>query len=460
MSNQEENTAPADLTLEYPDQDWVGFFKHHFGPSMMWALISIGGSHIVLGPEMAATFGLFAIWVFGLIYVVKYGAWELGIRYNYGAGGNPIEAYDQLPGPHNWMQWFAVLVFGIMYTGITASVGMSSAALAAAVTPLSVPQAFVLLVGGAGVLVFFTRYGLLEKVLIGFTTALGALLILGVVVGPPAGDVVAQTAFSLDLGGNRAITFVALFAAAAGFAPTGFSTSVLIGSWSMAKGEGAQQLRQRGVDPTNSAYHDYIKAWIKTGRRDFNIGYLLSFVLLAAMIILATNVLYPDPPGDANFAVAVGNILSESFGPWSFWAMMIGAFAALYSTVITLLDGASRAVGDILPMAMDRPEMDSEPIRRAVLAAIVIVSSATVLILGNIPVTAVVYIAAILAVTEIIFYPANWYVVKHNLPEAFHPSRTWVVYYVISLIAVLIFGMMGAAVRLGFVPRLVELIGL
>ena len=239
------------IDLEYPSAGWTGFFKNHFGPSMLWALISIGGSHIVLGPTMGATFGLFALWVFAFIYLAKYGAWELGIRYNYGVGGNPVEAYDQLPGPKNWMQWYTVIVFAVFYIGITTGVGMSTAALVAPLVPLSVPQLFAVLVGGAGILVFFTRYSLLEKILIGFTVALGLLLVLGAIVGPPSTAVATDTLFSVDLSGERLVVFVALFAAAAGFAPTGFSTSVLIGSWSMAKGEGAGQLRRNGADPTD-----------------------------------------------------------------------------------------------------------------------------------------------------------------------------------------------------------------
>lgn len=440
--------ADAADNLTYPAESWSGFFKEHFGPSMLWALISIGGSHIVLAPEIGATFGLFAVWMFVLIYAAKYGAWELGIRYNYGIGGNPVEAYDQLPGPKNWMQWFTVLVFAVFYIAITGAVGMSTAALVVGITngALSVSQAFVIFVGGAGVLVFISRYGLLEKILVGFTVALGVLLVLGAIVGPPSGEVIAETTFGVpDL---TSPLFIGLFAAAAGFAPTGFSTSVLIGSWSMAKGEGAGQLREQGLDPENEAYHDYIAAWIKTGRRDFNIGYAFSFILIVAMILLSTNVLYPDPPGDANFAIAVGNILQESFGPWSYWAMMVGAFAALYSTVITLLDGASRATSDVLPMALDNDELSSERIRKFVVAGITIVASIIVWILGNIPVTFILFIAAILALTEILFYPANWYVVKKNLPEPFHPSRTWIAYYVVSLLLVLLFGIMGAIIRL------------
>ena len=166
----------------------------------------------------------------------------------------------------------------------------------------------------------------------------------------------------------------------------------------------------------------------------------------------------PEPIEDANFAFALGQVLSDSFGEWSFWAMIVGGFAALYSTVITLLDGASRATSDILPMVLEERQPDPERVRRAVIVGTVVVSSAAVLALGNIPVTFVVTVAAILAVTESLFYPANWYVVKENLPAEFQPSRRWVAYYALSLTAVVIFGIMGAAAQLDLVPELLEFV--
>ena len=447
----EEGVESQQPDLTYPSAGWRGFFENHFGPSMLWALIGIGASHVVLAPTLGGTFGLVAIWMFGLIYAAKYGAWELGIRYNYGVGANPIEAYSDLPGPKNWALWLTILVFTVMYTFITASVGMSTAAFVAALTPgwFTAAWAYVVFVGAAGVLVVTSRYSVLETALIGFTIAVGVLVLLGALVGPPSPELIAETTFAVpDLTGPA---FVALFAAAAGFAPTGFSTSILIGSWSMAKGDGAGELREKGLDPNDPAYHDYIRAWIRTGRRDFNIGYAFSFVLIAAMVLLATNVLYPNPPTDENLAFAIGSILSDSFGQWSYYAMLVGAFAALYSTVITLLDGAARATGDILPMALEDDSVDSERVRKLVVAGVVVVSSATVVALGDVPVTLLLYVAAILAVTEIFFYPANWYVVEKNLPEPFRPSRVWHVYYVVSLVLVLVFGAMGAALRLGFI---------
>ncbi|RAW45326.1 divalent metal cation transporter [Halorubrum sp. 48-1-W] len=439
-TDTEPGTPEADLT--YPERSWSGFFKEHFGPSMLWALISIGGSHIVLAPTLGGFFGLFAVWIFVFIYLVKYGGWELGIRYNYGVGGNPIEAYTDLPGPKNWALWLTALIFTVFYTGITASVAASTTALAMVVSPLSFIQTYAVLVGVAAVLVLVSRYSLLEKVLLVFTVSLGVLLVIGVLVGPPSTDVIAETTFNVpDLTGAL---FVGLFAAAAGFAPTGFSTSILIGSWSMAKEGGTSELRERGLDPEDERYHDYIRQWIRTGRRDFNIGYGFSLILAIAMIVLASNVLYPEPPTDENLAVALGNILTESFGPWSFWAMLLGAFAALYSTVITLLDGASRATSDILPMALEGRTVDTELVRRTVIAGMALGSVVPLILIGELPVTLIVWIAAILAMVEVFFYPANWYVVEKNLPEAFRPSTTWKVYYVVAIALVFLFGVMGA----------------
>jgi len=439
--------------LDYPASDWSGFFTDHFGPSMLWALISIGGSHLVLAPTMGGTFGLVAIWVFALVYLVKYGGWELGIRYNYDAGGNPIEAYDQLPGPRNWALWLTFLIFTIAYTGLVAAVGTSTAAFFAAITGLTLRMSFVLLIGIRAAFVFLSGYDIIEKVLTVFTVSIGVLIVLGVLMGPPSGEIVRTTLFSFPAGaGITSPLFIGLLASVAGFAPTGFSTSILIGSWSMAKKQGAQQLRENDLDPENPDYHDYIREWIATGKRDFHIGYGFSFVLIVAMVILAANVLYPNPPTDENLAIALGNTLEASFGPWAFWAMIVGAFAALYSTVITLIDGSTRAASQILPMALGEEDaVDEERFRRRMIVVQALVAITLIAVLGLSPVTFIVWIAAALAVVEVFFYPANWYVVEKNLPEPFRPSRVWHVYYAGSLVLVIAFGLMGAAVRLGFI---------
>ncbi|MDY6779873.1 MAG: divalent metal cation transporter, partial [Halobacteria archaeon] len=92
---QGDTGAESDSTdassLSFPDETWSGFLRNHFGPSVLWALLSIGSSHVILAPTVGARYGIFGVWLFVLVYSVKWGGWELGIRYNYGKGKNPVE---------------------------------------------------------------------------------------------------------------------------------------------------------------------------------------------------------------------------------------------------------------------------------------------------------------------------------------------------------------------------------
>ncbi len=449
MSEASSNQPTPEL--EYPREDWGGFFKKHFGPSMLWALLGIGGSHIVLAPTMAALFGGFTIWVVLLIYAVKYGAWDLGVRYNYGVGRNPIEGYGDLPGPRHWGQWLTLIIYLVGWTVIVSAVGFNTATFAATLIPgIGAIQLYVILVALAVAFVMISRYNWLENFLRIFVLLLALLIIIGVFVSPPSIDTLGETLFTApNLAGAG---FLGLFAALAGFAPTGLSTTAVIGSWSMAKKQGARLLKEKNLDPHDERYGDYIASWIKTGRRDYNIGFLFSLVLIISMILLSTAVLYPEPPTDANIAIAVGNILSESVGTWSFYVIAIGAFAALYSTVITVLDGASRVDADLLPLVLERP-MNTEVVRRIIALLMGIASIVPILIIGELPVTLLVFSAALMSILQIFFYFANYFIVRRHLPKRFQPGSKARAYYWVSIVIVVLFGIVGALGRLGLVGQ-------
>ena len=439
------------LQLEFPSEDWGGFFKKHFGPSMLWALLGIGGSHIVLAPTMGAFFGGFSIWIILLIYAVKYGAWDLGVRYNYGVGRNPIEGYGDLPGPKHWGQWLTLAIYLVGWTVIVSAVGSSTAAFASALIPgVSLIQAYVFLVALAVVFVLVSRYSWLESFLRVFVLLLALLIIVGLFFSPPSAERLGSTLFSVP--NVTGAAFLGLFAALAGYAPTGLSTTAVIGSWSMAKKQGARLLKEKNLDPHDEQYGDYIAAWIKTGRRDYNIGFVFSLVLIITMVLLSTAVLYPEPPTDANIAIAIGNILRDSVGAWTFYVIAVGAFAALYSTVITVLDGASRVDADLLPLVLERP-LDTEKLRRIIVLLMGIASILPILIIGQLPVTLLVFSAALMSILQIFFYFANYFIVRRHLPKRFQPRSGARIYYWISIVFVVAFGVVGALGRLGLMGR-------
>ena len=449
MSDQQsQGGAPQ---LEFPKESWGGFFKNHFGPSMLWALLGIGGSHIVLAPTMGAFFGGFSIWVILLIYLVKYGAWDLGVRYNYGVGRNPIEGYGDLPGPKHWGQWLTLVIYLVGWTVIVAAVGTSTAAFASALIPgLTLSTAYIVLVAVAVILVFIARYNWLESFLRVFVLLLALLIIVGLFFSPPSAERLGSTLFEFP--DVTSPIFLGMFAALAGYAPTGLSTTAVIGSWSMAKKQGARMLKEHDLDPHDERYGDYIAAWIKTGRRDYNIGFIFSLVLIITMVLLSTAVLYPEPPTDANIAIAIGNILRDSVGAWTFYVIAVGAFAALYSTVITVLDGASRVDSDLLPLVLERP-MNTETWRRIILVVMGVASILPILIIGQLPVTLLVFSAALMSILQIFFYFANYFIVRRHLPARFQPKTSARVYYWIAIVLVVAFGVVGALGRLGLVGR-------
>jgi len=435
--------------LEYPHEDWKGFLKHHFGPSILWALLGIGGSHIVLAPTLGAHYGIFAIWIIILIYGVKYGAWDLGVRYNYGVGRNPIEGYGDLPGPAHWGQWLTLLIYLVGWTVIIAAVGTNTGAFLSALIPgAKMITVYVILVLIALGLVLLSTYNWLERFLRIFVFLLAILIIIGLFISPPSGSRIAETAFSFP--NVTSPVFLSLFAALAGFAPTGLSTTAVIGSWSMAKKQGARMLLEHNLDPNDSKYHDYIAAWIRTGRKDYNIGFIFSFVLIITMVLLSTSILYPNPPTDKNIAFAIAGILRESFGAWSFYVIAVGAIAALYSTVITVLDGASRVEADLISILF-KTKIDYNKLRKIMAVIIAVLSILPLLIIGQLPVTLLVFAAALMAILQIFFYFANLFIVKRHLPARFQPGGGAMVYYWISIVVVTLMGVLGALGRMGLV---------
>lgn len=315
----------------------------------------------------------------------------------------------------------------------------------AALTGLSSEVSFVLLMTTAAAFVFVSQYSRIENVLLAFMSATGVLVILGAVVGLPAIPSVAETLLpSTSAISDPAV--LALIVAVAGSAPTSLSTSIVLGSWSTAKSQGAAELTARGLDPTNEAYHEYLRSWIATGKRDFHIGYLFSLTLAVAMIAVAATALYPTPPTDETFALVIGSVVEASLGPWSYWMMIIGAFAALFSTVITLMDGVSRAVADIVPHISKR-SVDHDRLRRSVIVGQLLAGLTLTLLIGVNPVSLIVAVVVVIAILEVYIYPANWYIVETTLPEPLRPSTGWRLYYALSLMVVVGFALVAAAVQ-------------
>lgn len=429
--------------IEEPSTNWNAFLKNHFGPAMIWALLGVGSSHIILGPTFAGVFGLVAIWYIAFVYAVKYGAWELGIRYFYGTGKNVLEGYRELPGPKDWAVWVSLAVIIMAVILNTAAVGVGAAAFGLMVYQIDIALMYTLIVAVSTILVIGTNYSVLEKFLLSFVVLLIVMSGLAVLFGPPSMDVISATAF--DFPAPTDPMFLALFAAVAGLVPTGVSSVFYLGSWSITKNRGLQQMVDRDMDPEDEEVATLMSNWLKVGLRDWKIAYAFSFLFLFFMLVLAANIFYPEPPADEDLAIRMGEILGGAFGAWSFYIVLIGAFAALWSTVIAGIDGGSRASVNLLNTLISGREFEMETWRRIIAIGFAVASAIPILLVGTLPVTLVVVLGTTLLIIEIFIYPANLYLVRTQIPEAYQPSSIHMVYYVVAIVIMVILAIIGAA---------------
>ena len=429
-----------------PFDDLSDFLNRFFGPGMLWALLGIGGSHLVLAPSIGATFGYFGLWIATLVYAAKYGGWELGIRYAHGTGNHPVEGYRTLPGPNNWGLWLTLFIYAVGWPLILGAVGSATASFANRAGILPGPgsgNSFLILLLFALflVLVLSSRYDLIERLFLLFLIPLAGILVLAVFVAPPSPSLVGNTLF--DASALREPAFLAMFAAFAGYAPTGLSTTVTIGSWTRAKQQ--EQQGSSTSDPPSAG--ERVQA-LRSGRLDFHIGYLFSFLLILCMISLSASVLYPDAPSDRNLALEIARLLVPAFGEWTRIVMLVGGFAALYSTVLTVLDGSARVCTDVLKMLASEGTVPGWT-RNAVLLYMFTVSAIPVLLLGSMPVTLLMWSAALMAVLQVFFFIANYYIVRTHLPDELQPGTLLRYYYLFSIVCVVLFGCIGAIGKLG-----------
>jgi len=450
-------TATSDrLNLTYPSEDPLGFLRNHFGPSALWALTGIGTSHLILAPTIGARYGLFAVWIVGFVYLIKWGGWELGVRYTYATGRNPVEGYADLPGPARWGQWFTFAVFFGIWTVIFGAVTGGTASFMSAVLPTVAGYEvgffgwYVALTAVVSSLVYFVWYDTLENVLKLFVGALGVLVVLGVFVAPPSPEVVEETLFAVPDVTDP--VFVALFVGAGVYIPIGLSSTVSIGSWSTAKKQGARRLREEDVDPDDPEYRDYVESWVRTGLRDYNLSFVFSLAVVVSMVALASSTLWVsgEVPSGQDVPFTVASVLESSYGAWAFYALFVGAVAALVSTMICTIDSVSRVCSDVL-VAVSEEGRDGERLRRLFVVFVALAGIAPVLVIGNVPVTLITFSAALAAIFQVFFYIANYYIVRKHLPKELQPSEARKVYYFSTVVLVAILGFLGALNNFGLV---------
>ena len=318
-------------------------FAKFIGPGILFAASAVGVSHLVQSTRAGAMYG-FAMLVFAMLgLLAKYPAFLFAPSYAAATGKSILSSYrDQ--------GIFALIFFAAstlvnMFTGIAANLLVTSGlvkatlGLSISIIPICIG---ICIVGGALLVIGHYRWlDIVTKLLMMFLTitTIGATFFALPLIDWDKSLVFFPAEFEL-----ATILFIA---ALIGWMPTPFDVSVWQSQWLVANS------RKNGYLPSQ-----------RQARLDFNTGYLGITVLAICFMILGTAVMHGSgesfASSPAGFAAQLIKLYENVLGPWSGFIIGIAAFAVMFSTMLTILDGFPRSTANLVMIILHKDETIDE----------------------------------------------------------------------------------------------------
>ncbi len=297
------------------------------GPGILFAAASVGISHVVQSTRAGSMFGLGIIGIILFINVLKYPLFQFGAQYSLVTGTTLIQGYK------NISKWALVIhaLFVIMLMFITVAslcIVTSSVLIFLFSLDISLTMTSFFLLAFCMILVSVGGFKFLEK-LVSFLVVLFTAITLVVtsVVLYKFEVLYSFTFLPTDITLEKLFFIVALL----GFMPVGLEAGIWTSLWTLEKAKST---------PSVTA--------LKNFRLDFNIGFIGTIILAICFVILGTAVMYNSDlefsKSGPKFIEQLIGIYSNIIGSWSVPLVGTCVCAALFSTLILLVDGYPRSL--------------------------------------------------------------------------------------------------------------------
>lgn len=329
------------------------------GPGLLAASAAIGASHLVSSTQAGALFGWQLVIVLILANVLKYPFFRFGPQYAGETGLSLVEGYARKGKGYLWVFLVLSIFAGIVSTaGVVLLCVVILSFLLPASWGVGVPVLAVVVMVVTLVILLAGHYKALDGVtkVIVVSLAVSTVVAVGMAAANPS---VRQAGFVDPSPWNLAT--LPFLVALVGWMPAPIEVSAMNSMWVKAK----QQDRR-----------------LATGDIlfDFNTGFITSAVL--AVFFLALGVLVQYGSGEelersgGAYIPQLMDMYADAIGPWAVPLMAFIAFAAMFGTVITVVDGYARLIGESIRLLRGRPELE----RRAKDAWILLISGLALVI--------------------------------------------------------------------------------
>ena len=384
----------------------------NLGPGIIMAATAIGTSHLILSPVAGARFGYELLWLVLFSHVFKYPAFEFGPRFAIATGTSLIRGYQNVPGPKNWAVW-AFLATTVLQ-GLVLLAGMLSVTAAILVASLGTFSLTVWVVILGVAIIVLHRMGKYPALAVGSKVAMLVITVISIIAfcaAPPRISDLAQAFIPSIPTGS-----LVLVAAILGLMPTGINVAIWHSLWALEQ-----------MDAWREAASDK-RAMLRLGLLDLKVGYILSAVLAVIFVSLGANLLAPRglTPSGIDVALTLSRIYTEVLGNWMFPVFMLAAFAAMFSTAYSVMDGFPRTFSTLLRTlfpANEALKKASDPAYWVFMAVIFTFAIGANYIFPN-PVQMIQLIGIVSLAVAPILYGLNYYCVTRLIDdESLRPKR-------------------------------------
>ena len=329
----------------------TGFFAvaRQLGPGLILSAIIVGSGELIVTPKLGASAGFRLLWFIVVACLLKvFVQVELG-RQAVTHGRTTLDVDEPRPGaaPRRLLARLALAadVRGHRLPGRGHGGRAGERLLPGRAGPSPNPVLAVLVGTSCAVLLLLGRYRLIESlstamVAVFVATTFGALVVLQTTPFAVTGaQLLEGLSFRLPDSFNTAF-------AAYGIIGVGASELIYYPYWCLEKGYGLKV----GPNDGTPAWRERARGWLRVMRADVWLCFCIYTTTTLAFFVLGAAVLHAKKleVGDQGMIQTLSHMYQDTFGPWSLWLFLVGAFAVLYSTVFGATASNARLFADSL----------------------------------------------------------------------------------------------------------------
>ena len=343
------------------------------GPGLILTSIIVGSGELIVTPKLGASSGFQLLWFIVLGCLLKvFVQVELG-RHAVAHGQTTLAALDGLPGPRlrvSWVLWLWLLMYVSLVFQVAGMVGGLASVFSLAGLPLPVPATAILVGLSCAILLVVGRYRLVEAVSTLLVAAFTITTMVAVIAlqRTPYAVTSAQLVdgFRFHLPPSFNVAFAAF-----GIIGVGASELIYYPYWCLEKG----YARRVGPNDHSAAWGERARGWLRILKIDAALSFALYTSATVAFYVLGAAILHGKGLSveNANMIETLSHMYRETFGQWSLWVFLAGAFAVLYSTVFGATASNARLFADALEVfGLRRYETPEERTRMVRLGSILL----------------------------------------------------------------------------------------